>query len=243
MVEAGGVGTLVAVVIDVPDVAEGVAFWTELLDAHVAFEAGYTALATPNGWQLGIQAAPNLVQAEWPGQEHPQQLHLDLRVPDLAAATEHAVALGATLLRENATWNTLADPAGHPFDLCLSDEVESTTIWGVTFDVPDAAAAVRFWSGVLGDEIAYEGDGMAMLGGPRTVMFQQVEGYNAPAWPDPERPQQLHVDVWVTDTDPDDAEKVVVALGARRLADGDGSYRVFADPAGHTFCLGWPTEA
>ena len=37
----------------------------------------------------------------------------------------------------------------------------------------------------------------------------------------------------------DDGERAVVGLGARRLDDGQGgrSFRVFADPAGHPFCL------
>jgi hypothetical protein len=37
----------------------------------------------------------------------------------------------------------------------------------------------------------------------------------------------------------DAAERAVLALGARRLDAGEGgrSFRVFADPAGHPFCL------
>jgi len=43
--------------------------------------------------------------------------------------------------------------------------------------------------------------------------------------------------------DVDAAEPRVLALGARRLTGGDGDSRVYADPAGHPFCLiplpGW----
>ena len=50
-------------------------------------------------------------------------------------------------------------------------------------------------------------------------------------------PQQIHLDVMVDD--PAAAGAAVLALGARKL-DGDG---VYADPAGHPFCLiprpGW----
>lgn len=238
-----GVGVIDSVVLDVPDVAAAGAFWEELLGARVIQEAGengqFLVLGTREGWMVAAQPAPNLVPPQWPGQEHPQQLHLDLRVPDLAAATSQAVALGATLLRENPTWNTLADPAGHPFDLCLSDEVDRTTVWGLTFDVPDASAAARFWGSVLGEGVAYDADGMAMLDGPRTVMFQQVEDYTAPDWPEPSRPQQLHLDLGIGDRDPDEAEAAVLALGARRLPGGGETFRVFADPAGHPFCLCW----
>ena len=48
-------------------------------------------------------------------------------------------------------------------------------------------------------------------------------------------PQQLHFDVRVDDLD--EAEPKVLALGARRLEGGGDAYRVFADPAGHPFCL------
>ena len=70
------------------------------------------------------------------------------------------------------------------------------------------------------------------------ICFQQVEGYTPPAWPAQEMPQQMHLDVMVDDLDA--AEPMVLTLGARRLA---GGAHVYADPAGHPFCLiprpGW----
>ncbi|HEY5783390.1 MAG TPA: VOC family protein [Microlunatus sp.] len=51
-------------------------------------------------------------------------------------------------------------------------------------------------------------------------------------WPDPQRPQQVHLDVMVDDLTVADLE--VLALGARRVAGGED---VYADPAGHPFCL------
>ena len=68
--------------------------------------------------------------------------------------------------------------------------------------------------------------------------FQLAPDHQPPRWPDPEHPQQMHLDVMVDDVDA--AEPMVLALGARRLAGGD---HVYADPAGHPFCLiprpGW----
>jgi catechol 2,3-dioxygenase-like lactoylglutathione lyase family enzyme len=53
---------------------------------------------------------------------------------------------------------------------------------------------------------------------------------------DPRFPQQLHLDIRVDDVD--SAERVVLELGARRLpAEREEGFRVFADPAGHPFCL------
>ncbi|WP_125775531.1 VOC family protein [Antribacter gilvus] len=232
-----GFGRLDAVVLDVPDPKASAAFWQALAEATVEQEEsdGWLTLGTPDGWSIAFQPAPDLVPPQWPGQDHPQQLHLDLNVPDVAAATERAVSLGATLLRESETWNTLADPAGHPFDLCAAEGNQGTTVFGVTFDCPDASGLARFWSQVLGEEVTYDADGMAMLGGDRALLFQAVENYNPPAWPDPARPQQLHLDIQVHDLDA--GEAAALELGATRLPGGADGFRVFADPAGHPFCL------
>jgi hypothetical protein len=235
----GGVATVDLVVLDVPDVKRAGTFWQQLTGGEVEQDEseGFLTIKTPDDWSIGFQPAPNLVRAEWPGQERPQQAHLDLQVPDVAAATRTAVGLGATLLAETERWNTLADPAGHPFDLCLSEGNPGLTVMGVTFDVPDAHEAAVFWSRVLGDPITYDADGMAMLGGPKALLFQQVVDYNAPRWPDPAYPQQLHLDLWTGEHSIDDAEAAVFDAGASRLPGEGRGFRVYADPAGHPFCL------
>lgn len=48
-------------------------------------------------------------------------------------------------------------------------------------------------------------------------------------------PQQIHFDVIVDDVEAVEAR--VLTLGAQRLSSGDGGSRVYADPAGHPFCL------
>ncbi len=55
-----------------------------------------------------------------------------------------------------------------------------------------------------------------------------------PRWPDPEFPQQLHLDIAVQDLDV--AGPAVVAAGGSLLQD-NGEYRIYADPAGHPLCL------
>jgi Glyoxalase-like domain len=83
---------------------------------------------------------------------------------------------------------------------------------------------------------------MAMIGedGAQPVLFQQVTDYHAPAWPDPARPQQLHLDVTVTDID--SAERTALAIGATRLPGDGANWRVYADPAGKPFCLCWDLD-
>jgi hypothetical protein len=45
----------------------------------------------------------------------------------------------------------------------------------------------------------------------------------------------MHLDIKVGDLD--EGERQVLAMGARRLEGGGETFRVFADPAGHPFCL------
>jgi catechol 2,3-dioxygenase-like lactoylglutathione lyase family enzyme len=234
------IGTLRAVALDAPDIRRLAAFyavlggWTEQYA-----DDEWITLLTPDGWRVAVQLSPDLIAPRWPDPAFPQQAHLDLRVPDLDTATAKAVELGATLLRRNETWHTLADPAGHPFDLCLFPAKQETTLMGVMLDCPDAAALSAFYARLLGKPVTYEADGMAMIGeeGAQPLLFQQIAGYRAPRWPDPAHPQQLHLDVTVTDIN--EAEAAALKLGATSLSAAGDNWRVYADPAGKPFCLCW----
>src|SRR5262249_49459967 len=113
---------------------------------------------------------------------------------------------------------------------------------GVMIDCPDAKELAAFYSELLSKPITYEADGMAMIGeeGARPVMFQQVEVYTPPQWPDPAHPQQFHLDVLVDDIDA--GERAALAIGARRLPGAGDNWRVYADPAGKPFCLLWTVD-
>jgi len=69
------------------------------------------------------------------------------------------------------------------------------------------------------------------------LAFQRAEDHQPPQWPEPARPQQLHLDLAVKDLD--EAQEHVLKLGATLLdvGEGDRSWRIYADPAGHPFCL------
>ncbi|MFC8828156.1 VOC family protein [Streptomyces sp. NPDC057137] len=73
--------------------------------------------------------------------------------------------------------------------------------------------------------------------GAPVVAFQRVDDFRAARWKDPARPQQMHLDVMVTDLDT--AEAQVLALGATLLDGSDKpiGYGVYEDPVGHPFCL------
>ena len=101
-------------------------------------------------------------------------------------------------------------------------------------DCPDPLALATFYSELLGQPITYRSDDFVVVSDDDTtsgLAFQLAPGHRPPTWPDPARPQQMHFDVMVEDVAA--AGPGVLALGATKL-DGPG---VYADPAGHPFCL------
>lgn len=107
------------------------------------------------------------------------------------------------------------------------------------FDCPDPRALAAFYAEILGMRVTEDLGTWVVIGstpGARELAFQRADPWVPPRWPDPHHPQQLHVDIRVSD--PDAAERALLALGARRLpGEREGRFRVFADPAGHPFCL------
>jgi len=108
------------------------------------------------------------------------------------------------------------------------------------FDCPDPRALAAFYAEVLGMRVNEDHDNnFVVIGaepGARQLAFQRCPEWTPPRWPDPHGSQQLHVDIRVEDVDV--AERAVLALGARRLHGAEETgFRVFADPAGHPFCL------
>ena len=80
------------------------------------------------------------------------------------------------------------------------------------------------------------------VGGGVQVAFQQVASLPEATWPEGPVPQQLHLDLTVPGTAELDAQhERALALGARLLddqsQDPEEPLRVYADPAGHPFCI------
>ncbi|GAA2950392.1 VOC family protein [Kitasatospora cinereorecta] len=113
-----------AVVLDCPDPVALAGFYAELLGGTIEDDGeGWVDLKTGTGTHLAFQAAPGHVPPRWPSADGSQQFHLDLGVEDLDAAERKVVALGATVLDAEdraRAWRVYADPAGHPFCLCVS---------------------------------------------------------------------------------------------------------------------------
>ncbi len=128
-------------------------------------------------------------------------------------------------------------------------------IRAITFDCPDAQSLASFYAEVMAmptrfldtaDRVEIGND----LGRTR-LAFATVEDYRRPTWPDPAYPQQVHLDLPAFDPDrvPGKDERTepawfspgwderVLDLGATRLPHRGGGCPVYADPAGHPFCL------
>jgi hypothetical protein len=97
-------------------------FYAELTGMRVSFGGDeFVALSGDLGWDLGFQRVDEYRAPRWPGQDVPQQFHLDFQVEDLEAAEQLALRLGAAKPDHqpgDGRWLVLLDPAGHPF--CLS---------------------------------------------------------------------------------------------------------------------------
>jgi catechol 2,3-dioxygenase-like lactoylglutathione lyase family enzyme len=104
----------------------------------------------------------------------------------------------------------------------------------VVLDCQDPAALAAFYSELFGLPVTYRSDDWVVVAVNDTtsgLAFQLAPTNRPPTWPDPSVPQQFHLDIMVED---------VAAAGQRVLALGAVSLdrkSVYADPAGHPFCL------
>jgi catechol 2,3-dioxygenase-like lactoylglutathione lyase family enzyme len=104
----------------------------------------------------------------------------------------------------------------------------------VVLDCPDPRVLAAFYAELLGLPVTYASPDWVVVAASdhaSGLAFQRALGHRAPTWPDPAVPQQLHLDIMVDDVAT--AAPRVLALGATKLAGED----VYADPAGHPFCL------
>ena len=195
-----------------------------------AMEALYGELLHLDPWDaprlVFDEGHPDDPRPQWPDPAHPQQLHLDIRVGDLDAADALVVERGARRLAEFDDHRVYADVIGHPFCLYPASDVDGAELWRLVIDARDPDALHRFYENLLGDETV------------PALAFQHSDA-EPPRWPDPAHPAQVHVDLVFDDPAPIVAR--VVELGGSVLRRKDG-YPVYADPAGHPFCIGRPGD-
>lgn len=121
----------------------------------------------------------------------------------------------------------------------------------VVLDTTDVRELAEFYRQLLGyryrpgDEDHDPGDDWLVLrdrAGVNKLAFQKVDELPATTWPDAGIPQQLHLDMTVPSVEQLDAQhERALSLGARlrfdRSDDAEEPLRVYADPAGHLFCI------
>jgi hypothetical protein len=113
----------------------------------------------------------------------------------------------------------------------------------VVFDAADLGSESAFWAGMLGGQVFEDDTWHTVIDaeGKWRVGIQLAPNHVHPEWPDG-NPQQVHLDLHVED--PRVAHDEAMALGATLLQpapdlDSNEGHQVYADPAGHPFCIGW----
>jgi hypothetical protein len=123
-------------------------------------------------------------------------------------------------------------------------------VQNITFDCPDARTLAVFYAELVMMPIRHlDTPARVVIGNDKSrtrLAFATVDDYRPPTWPDPAYPQQLHLcgPVQVHSYDVESPTELVERLGATRLPHEGGGCPVYADPAGHPFCLcaGFPAS-
>jgi catechol 2,3-dioxygenase-like lactoylglutathione lyase family enzyme len=120
--------------------------------------------------------------------------------------------------------------------------------YSLALDCAEPRKNADFYAELLGYQVVEDDDDWVTIAGPGPMLsFQLAPDHVAPTWPDNAVPQQMHVDFFVADIAA--AHQRVLDLGGRAVdpvdpptPDPDRGFRVYADPAGHTFCLCRPSR-
>jgi len=115
---------------------------------------------------------------------------------------------------------------------------DSITLSSVVLDCPNAGELAEFYADITGGTITFRHQAWATIRCPGgRIDFQTVPGYIPPTWPDPTSSIQMHLDFDVDDLEASAAR--VMAAGATKFEfqPNDDHCYVFADTAGHPFCL------
>jgi hypothetical protein len=112
-----------SIVLDCADPDGLATFYGALLDWKPSLDDGWADIRNADGDQcISFQRVDAYRPPQWPGQDVPQQFHIDVMVDDLDAGEAAVLELGATKAEHQPgeTFRVFLDPAGHPFCLCVS---------------------------------------------------------------------------------------------------------------------------
>ncbi len=110
-----------SIVIDCSDPGALATFYGTMLDWKVDVSADWAEVRAEYGHCISFQQVEAYSPPEWPKQEVPQQMHLDVIVDDLDVGETAVLDLGATKQdhQPGTSFRVFLDPAGHPFCLCV----------------------------------------------------------------------------------------------------------------------------
>jgi predicted enzyme related to lactoylglutathione lyase len=116
------IGRFPSIVLDCPDASVLATFYGAMLDWKIEASDDWADIRADYGQCISFQQVENYRPPDWPNQEVPQQMHLDVMVDDLDTAEAAVLELGATKHEHQPgkTFRVFLDPAGHPFCLCIS---------------------------------------------------------------------------------------------------------------------------
>jgi predicted enzyme related to lactoylglutathione lyase len=115
----------------------------------------------------------------------------------------------------------------------------------VVLDAANIGQLSSFWAELLGgtvDSVDDQWHNVRVPGMP-VISIQYARGHVPPQWPDGP-PQQVHLDFEVDDIAAAHAHALDVGAAVLSPAEGpdeakSSGFQVYADPAGHPFCLCW----
>lgn len=116
------IARLPSLVIDCPDPAALAEFYATLLGWKVELSPDWADIRADYGQCISFQKVDDYRAPQWPNQDVPQQMHLDVIVDSLDEGESAVLELGATKhdYQPGTTFRVFLDPAGHPFCLCAS---------------------------------------------------------------------------------------------------------------------------
>ena len=121
-----GIARLNCFALDCPDPHELAAFYSAILGWPIDGDSDdeWVSLISDSGAHLSFQRVDDYRPPRWPGQEQPQQGHLDFVVEDLDAGETAILAMGARKhdVQPGTDFRVYLDPVDHPFCLVLPSD-------------------------------------------------------------------------------------------------------------------------
>ena len=125
---------------------------------------------------------------------------------------------------------------------------DSITLDGITVNAPDALALAEFYAEITGG-VARGDSRWAAVAGPHAawmmrfcsryafIAFQQAADFRPPTWPGGSLPMQMHLEFLVEDLGATGARARTAGATLLDFQPNSDHCLVYADPAGHPFCL------